>query len=202
MSESPEKNPNQSSFISPTSSRFVTCCSDDSGSLEENKSSSHEMMESEDNEIMEEEEDYVLLDLDSISNQIHIPPNAPYVLSVSGSATGWCFVLIILAVENPYGLDTLNPILIVDDKIKLIGEYVETIGTCLVFNESDADPIVHKESGPSDANLFSGRCIIDPKQTPAKQVNPIASLHKVLKFRWLLEADDGDKAEKQESKPP
>ncbi|KAL3636869.1 hypothetical protein CASFOL_019168 [Castilleja foliolosa] len=139
------------------------------------------MMESEDNEIMEEEEDYVLLDLDSISNQIHIPQNAPYVLS---------------------GLDTLNPILIIDNKIKLIGEYIETIGTCLVFSESDADPIVHEESGPSDANLFSGRCIIDPKQTPAKQVNPIASLNKVLKFKLLLEADDGDKTEKQEDKPP
>lgn len=30
----------------------------------------------------EEEEEYVLLDLNSISAHIHIPPNAPYVLSV------------------------------------------------------------------------------------------------------------------------
>ncbi|KAK6132677.1 hypothetical protein DH2020_033560 [Rehmannia glutinosa] len=99
------------------------------------------------------------------------------------------------------GLDTLNPILIIDNKIKLIGEYEETIGTCLVFNESDADPIVHEEAGPSEANLFSGRCIIDSKQTPAKQVNPIASLHKILKFRLFLEADNEDGADKQTKKP-
>ncbi|GFP78600.1 hypothetical protein PHJA_000003600 [Phtheirospermum japonicum] len=118
----------------------------------------------------EEEEEYVLLDLDSISNHTHIPPNAPYVLS---------------------GLDTLNPILIIDNKIKLIGEYEETIGTCLVFNES----------GEQNLDLLYGG-IIDPKQTTGKQVNPIASLHKVLKFRLLLEADDGDRAEKQADKPP
>ncbi|KAF3623801.1 hypothetical protein FXO37_31675 [Capsicum annuum] len=68
-----------------------------------------------DDNMEEEEAEYVLLDLDGISSEVHIPPNAPYVLS---------------------GLDTLNPILIIDGKIKLIGEYDETIGTCLVFNES------------------------------------------------------------------
>ncbi|KAM3267790.1 general transcription factor 3C polypeptide 6 isoform X1 [Capsicum chacoense] len=76
--------------------------------LMENKSLCDDNME-------EEEAEYVLLDLDGISSEVHIPPNAPYVLS---------------------GLDTLNPILIIDGKIKLIGEYDETIGTCLVFNES------------------------------------------------------------------
>lgn len=30
----------------------------------------------------EEEEEYVVLDLDSVSGQLHIPPNAPYVISV------------------------------------------------------------------------------------------------------------------------
>lgn len=29
-----------------------------------------------------EEDEYVVLDLDSVSAQVHIPPNAPYVLSV------------------------------------------------------------------------------------------------------------------------
>ncbi|GKV15914.1 hypothetical protein SLEP1_g26647 [Rubroshorea leprosula] len=61
-----------------------------------------------------DDEEYVLLDLDAVSEQVDIPPNAPYVLS---------------------GLDTLNPLLIIDDKIKLIGEYEETIGTCLIFSE-------------------------------------------------------------------
>ncbi|KAK6132710.1 hypothetical protein DH2020_033515 [Rehmannia glutinosa] len=119
--------------------------------------------------VVVEEEEYVLLDLDSISDHIHIPRNAPYVLS---------------------GLDTLNPILIIDNKIKLIGEYEETIGTCLVFNESGEQ---HLE--------YQRRCIIDSKQTPAKQVNPIASLHKVLKFRLFLEADNEDGADKQANKP-
>ncbi|KAJ4836169.1 hypothetical protein Tsubulata_004978 [Turnera subulata] len=41
------------------------------------------------------EEEYVLLDLDDVAEQVDIPPNAPY------------------------GLDTLEPILTIDDKIKL-----------------------------------------------------------------------------------
>lgn len=61
------------------------------------------------------EEEHVLIDLDDVFGQVHIPPNAPYVLS---------------------GLDTPNPILIIDENIKLIGEYEETIGTCLIFKET------------------------------------------------------------------
>ncbi|KAF9625051.1 hypothetical protein IFM89_017199 [Coptis chinensis] len=38
------------------------------------------------------------------------------------------------------GLDTLNPILIIGDNLKLIGEYEETIGTCYVFTESGQIP--------------------------------------------------------------
>ncbi|CAI9774856.1 unnamed protein product [Fraxinus pennsylvanica] len=104
-----------------------------------------------------EEEECVLIDLDGVAD-IHIPPNAPYVLS---------------------GLDTLNPILVIDNKIKLIGEYEETIGTCLVFNETDAAPVVHEETGSSEGNLFAGKCIVDPK-SPGRQVKPIARLHKGL----------------------
>ncbi|KAB1217237.1 hypothetical protein CJ030_MR4G021084 [Morella rubra] len=115
----------------------------------------------------EDEEEFVLLDLNSVSGQLDIPPNAPYVLS---------------------GLDTLNPVLVIDDKLKLVGEYEETIGTCLVFTEEEAIPEVHEETGPSEANLFSGKCIIDPNQTPSKHVKPVAQLHKVLKFR--LAPDD------------
>ncbi|KAK3001663.1 hypothetical protein RJ639_021659, partial [Escallonia herrerae] len=63
----------------------------------------------------ENEEEYVLLDLDDVYGQVDIPQNAPYVLS---------------------GLDTLNPTLVIDNKLKLIGEYKETIGTCFVFSES------------------------------------------------------------------
>ncbi|WCJ41309.1 Transcription factor TFIIIC tau55-related protein [Euphorbia peplus] len=126
----------------------------------------------------EDEEEYVVLDLDAVSGQIDIPPNAPYVLS---------------------GLDTLNPILIIDDKLKLIGEYEETIGTCLVslkmlhnLRFSESQPVVHEETGPSEANLFSGKFIIDPNQAPTKQVKPVARLHKILKFRLLVDDDVQD----------
>ncbi|XVE80167.1 hypothetical protein DITRI_Ditri14bG0118000 [Diplodiscus trichospermus] len=114
----------------------------------------------------EGESEYLLLDLDAVSGQIDIPPNAPYSLS---------------------GLDTMNPILIIDEKVKLIGEYEETIGNCIVFSEDEPSPVVHEETGPSEANLFSGKCIIDPNQAPRKQVKPIARFHKILKFRLLLD---------------
>ncbi|GMI79462.1 hypothetical protein like AT3G15420 [Hibiscus trionum] len=116
----------------------------------------------------EEDSEYILLDLDAVSLQIDIPPNAPYTLS---------------------GLDTMNPILIIDEKLKLIGEYEETIGACFVFTEDEACPVVYEETGPSEANLFSGKCIIDPNQAPRKEVKPVAQLHKILKFSLLLDED-------------
>ncbi|XP_012084945.1 uncharacterized protein LOC105644262 isoform X1 [Jatropha curcas] len=124
----------------------------------------------------DQEEEYVVLDLDAISGQVDIPPDAPYVLS---------------------GLDTLNPTLIIDGKLKLIGEYEETIGTCLVFSEDEGPPVVHEETGPSEVNLFSGKYIIDSNQAPSKQVRPVARLHKILKFRLLL--DDGQDAAVEEN---
>ncbi|KAI3755802.1 hypothetical protein L1987_55608 [Smallanthus sonchifolius] len=114
-----------------------------------------------------EEDEYVVLDLDAVSEQVHIPPNAPYVLS---------------------GLDTLNPILIIDDKIKLIGEYEETLGSCIVLSETDAPPDVHEETGPSEANHFSGKLIINPNQVPKKQVKPVCQLQRILRFKLLSEA--------------
>ncbi|OVA00569.1 Transcription factor TFIIIC [Macleaya cordata] len=119
-------------------------------------------------ENVEDEEEYVLLDLDAVCGQVDIPPNAPYVLS---------------------GLDTLNPVLVIGDNLKLIGTYEETIGTCLVFTENDGGPLVHEETGPSEQNLFRGTCIVDPNQASAKQVTPIASTQKILKFRLSPEAD-------------
>lgn len=49
--------------------------------------------------------------------------------------------------------------------------------------------MVHEEAGSSELNLFSGKCIIDSNQAPRKQVKPIARLHKILKFRILLDDD-------------
>ncbi|XP_062117492.1 uncharacterized protein LOC133831270 [Humulus lupulus] len=125
------------------------------------------------------EEEYVLLDLDSVSGQLDIPPNAPYVLS---------------------GLDTLNPVLTIGG-LKLIGEYEETIGTCLIFAEKDAEPVVHEETGPSEENLFSGKCIIDPNEPPTKQVKPMTGLHKILKFRLTTDDEDPD-IDGQKMTPP
>ncbi|XP_013618447.1 PREDICTED: uncharacterized protein LOC106324984 isoform X2 [Brassica oleracea var. oleracea] len=98
----------------------------------------------------EEEEEYVLMDLDDVSRHIDIPPDAPYTLS---------------------GLDTLNPILTIDGKLKLVGEYLETIGTCLAFS----DKVAAAEN-----------------QTPRKTVEPVAKIHKILKFRLALDNEDGE----------
>lgn len=54
---------------------------------------------------------------------------------------------------------------------------------------SDDGPMVREETGPSEAKLFSGKCIVDPNQVPRKQVKPMTRLHKILKFR--LATDDG-----------
>ncbi|RDX66011.1 hypothetical protein CR513_55275, partial [Mucuna pruriens] len=115
----------------------------------------------------EEQDEYVLLDLDDVSDLIELPPNAKYVLT---------------------DLDTLNPVLIIEDKFKLIGEYQETIGTCLAFTEQDA-PVVHEETGPSEVNLFTGTRLIDSNQPPTKQVKPVCQLHKVLKFKLLPDSE-------------
>ncbi|EOA31755.1 hypothetical protein CARUB_v10014973mg [Capsella rubella] len=74
------------------------------------------------------------------------------------------------------GLDTLNPVLTIDGKIKLVGEYIETIGTCLAFSE--------KEEVSASEN-----------QMPQKKkiVEPVAKLHKILKFRLAaLDNEDGE----------
>lgn len=89
------------------------------------------------------EEEFVFLDLDGCIFS-DIPSNAPYVLS---------------------GLDTLSPILVIGDCLKLIGEYQETVGMCYFFSET--------KSG--NFNKFS------------KQVKPLGSLQKVIKFRVLSE---------------
>ncbi|KAI3828777.1 hypothetical protein L1987_02887 [Smallanthus sonchifolius] len=127
-----------------------------------------------------EEDEYVVLDLDAVSEQVHIPPNAPYVLS---------------------GLDTSNPILIIDDKIKLIGEYEETLGSCIVLSETDAPPDFYEQTGPSEANLFSGKLIINPNQVPKKQVKPVCQLQRILRFKLLSETQTDSTIEQSSMKP-
>jgi general transcription factor 3C polypeptide 6 len=62
---------------------------------------------------------------------------------------------------------------------------------------ADGKPVVHEEIGPSEANLFSGKCIIDPNQTPSKQVKPVPQLYKILKFRLAPDVDIQYAAAKQ-----
>ncbi|KAK1260388.1 hypothetical protein QJS04_geneDACA023785 [Acorus gramineus] len=137
-------------------------------SLEKERDSDQIIKAMDDDDDEEEDEEFVLLDLGNVCVQRDIPANAPYVLS---------------------GLDTLNPMLVIGDNLKMIGEYEETIGTCFVFSESECGPVVHEEKGPSEANLFMGKCIIDSKQASSKKVKPVARLHKVLKFRVVHEDD-------------
>lgn len=56
---------------------------------------------------------------------------------------------------------------------------------------ADATPVVHEETGPSEANLLSGKRIIDPNQAPpSKGVKPVARLHKILKFRLAADTEN------------
>ena len=74
-----------------------------------------------------------------------------------------------------------------------------TIFKTLCF--ADAEPVVHEETGPSEENLFSGKCIIDPNESPTKNVKPVTSLHKILKFRLITDAETPDLGE-QNTTPP
>ncbi|PKA60151.1 hypothetical protein AXF42_Ash009835 [Apostasia shenzhenica] len=102
------------------------------------------------------EEEYVLLDLDDVCMQADIAASVPYVIS---------------------GLNTLNPTLTIGDRLKLIGEYEETVGTCYMFSECDGETVEKNKEHKGDSN-----------QAPSKQIRHVATAHKVLKFR--LEAGE------------
>ncbi|KAG2573535.1 general transcription factor 3C polypeptide 6-like isoform X1 [Panicum virgatum] len=107
-----------------------------------------------------EEEEYVLLELDHCLYS-DIPPGAPFVIS---------------------GLDTLTPTLTVGDRLKMVGEYEETVGTCYLFSESEAEPKPPSdETTPSD--VTTEKPASSSKEAPSKEVNHLASVHKILKFR-------------------
>jgi len=106
-----------------------------------------------------EEEEYVLLELDHCLYS-DISPGAPFVLT---------------------GLDTLTPTLTVGG-LKMVGEYEESVGTCYLFSESDAESKPPSdETTPSDEN--KNKPAGSSKQAPSKEVNHLASVQKILKFR-------------------
>ncbi|XP_021717740.1 uncharacterized protein LOC110685513 isoform X2 [Chenopodium quinoa] len=127
-----------------------------------------------------QEEEYVLLDLDAVCGQVDIPPNEPYILS---------------------GLDTQNPVLTIGNKLKLIGEYEETVGTCLIFSEDEKTSLIHEEIGPSEAKRFKNDRTADPNSGSSKHIKPVTSLHKILKFRVQTEVDEKDLMEKPPDPP-
>ncbi|CAN6203510.1 unnamed protein product [Urochloa humidicola] len=106
-----------------------------------------------------EEEEYVLLELDHCLYS-DISPGAPFILS---------------------GLDTLTPTLTVGDGLKMIGEYEETVGTCYLFSESEAEPKPPgDETTPPEEN--TDKPASSSKEAPSKEVNHLASVQKILKF--------------------
>lgn len=76
--------------------------------------------------------------------------------------------------------------------------YILKASLIIVF--ADTEPVVHEETGPSEANLFSGKRIIDPNQAPKKQVKPVTRLHKILRFR--LCPDDADSQDATSDQTP
>lgn len=62
-------------------------------------------------------------------------------------------------------------------------------GWCF-FTFADETTVVHEETGPSEANLFQGRCIVENKQNPTKEIKPVTRLNKILRFRLFTETED------------
>ncbi|RLM75337.1 hypothetical protein C2845_PM15G15420 [Panicum miliaceum] len=73
------------------------------------------------------------------------------------------------------GLDTLTPTLTVGDGLKMIGEYEETVGTCYLFSESEAEP-----KPPSDETTPSDVTTDNPagssKEAPSKETRRMESV--------------------------
>ncbi|KAL3683555.1 hypothetical protein R1sor_001577 [Riccia sorocarpa] len=110
----------------------------------------------------DEEEEYVMLDLSQIFHGASLPPNCSYTLS---------------------GLDTMNPVLTLGDDLKLIGEYEETVGTILVFTESEEEvPREERKRGIND-------------NRPRKRTSNFCKTERKLKF--MIMDEDERKEEKK-----
>ena len=85
-------------------------------------------------------------------------------------------------------------------KKKKVGKYLETIGTCLAFSDKGkCSPSISKLLKTSyclwwpfkKKHLFSEVAAAE-NQTPRKTVEPVAKIHKILKFRLALDNEDGE----------
>lgn len=68
-------------------------------------------------------------------------------------------------------------------------------------SNAEAPPVVHKETGSSEANLITGKPKNKPNQVPKKQVKPVCQLQKILKFKLLSEAQTNWTIEQSNMKP-
>lgn len=53
-----------------------------------------------------------------------------------------------------------------------------------MFPNVEEVPVVEEEAGPSETSRRS-REAVEPKQAPRKELKPVASVHKILKFKLL-----------------
>ncbi|CAM6119304.1 unnamed protein product [Calypogeia fissa] len=109
-------------------------------------------------QVEEVEDEYVLLDLEDVFHGAGLPANCPYTLSK---------------------LDTMNPILTLGDGgLKLIGEYEETVGQCLVFTEQDEEVSLEGQVHPHDGSTKAN-------QDTKRRINSLCRVEKKLKFRIM-----------------
>lgn len=45
--------------------------------------------------------------------------------------------------------------------------------------------VEEEEAGPSETNSRKGEAVDEPKRTTRKELKPVASVHKILKFKLL-----------------
>ena len=89
-------------------------------------------------------------------------------------------------------------------KKKKVGKYLETIGTCLAFSDKGIFTSLPSTNTKHLACQLFTKTKIDTiffllaevaaadNQTPHKTVEPVAKLHKILKFRLALDNVDGE----------
>jgi general transcription factor 3C polypeptide 6 len=127
----------------------------------EQEKKQHDEEEEEKAEEEEEETEYVVLDLDEVFNGAAVPANCPYTLT---------------------GLDTMAPVLTLGNGLRLIGEYEETMGSVLIFSESE-DTATHEHNDERDFPTP-----IDPDtrvKEVKKRVQSVCKLERRLKFRVM-----------------
>ncbi|KAH8963804.1 hypothetical protein BDL97_04G030900 [Sphagnum fallax] len=129
----------------------------------EQEKKQHDEEEEEQAEEEEEETEYVVLDLDEVFNGAAVPANCPYTLTVS------------------LGLDTMAPVLTLGNGLRLIGEYEETMGSVLIFSESDTATQEHNDERDFPTPIDPDTRVKEVK----KRVQSVCKLERRLKFRVM-----------------